>query len=84
MIGILKDHEDDGSPKTPMHIPPPPPTQPEPTIADAIYNEKIDTAAMTKYTPLIPLPPEKRKGLSEIMNEVDCRHFEEWQEGSHQ
>jgi hypothetical protein len=74
MIGILKDHEDNVRPKT---IPPPPPILPEPTIADAIYNEKFDTASMTKYPPLIPLPPEKRKGSSKSVIDIDYRDIEE-------
>jgi hypothetical protein len=79
--GILKDHADD-FPSIPREIPPPP-AVPEPTIVDAIYNEKIDTTAMAKYPPLIPLPPENhKKGKSWCKNVVDYRHFEERKEGS--
>jgi len=60
MVGILKDHDKGIAQSIPKEIPPPP-IRPEPTIADAIYNEKIDTAAMAKYPPLIPLPPVSHK-----------------------
>jgi len=62
--GILKDHAEDVIAPIPKKISPPPITL-EPTIADAIYNEKIDTVAMAKYPPLIPLPPlSNKKGNS--------------------
>jgi hypothetical protein len=64
MAGILKDHAKDVVPSIPKEISPRP-IRPEPTIADAIYNEKIDTVAMAKYPPLIPLPPvSSKKGNS--------------------